>query len=309
MPAKLIDGKSLSAAIRDRVAADVAALTAQNKPVRLIALLVGENPAAQVYAENQKRTCAQVGIAYELRQLPATTTADDLHAAIHALNADPTVTGIFLHAPLPAGLDLQDAQYHIDILKDVEGVNPANIGHVVYGHTIIAPCTALAVVELIDSTGVPLQGADVAVVGASRIVGRPLALLLTERNATVTLCHIFTKDTPAACRHADIIVVAVGKPGLLRAEHVKPGAVVIDVGINRVKITDAFGKITEKTVGDVDFEAVAQVAGHITPVPGGVGPMTVAMLLRNTLRAARLVHGIEKPFAGKQGSLPFAGTQ
>ena len=298
MPAKLIDGKSLSSAIRDQVAAGVAELRAQNKPVRLVALLVGDNPAAQVYAGNQSKTCAQVGIDYRLHRLPASTSADELAEVIHALNCDPAVTGIFLHSPLPAGLDLQHAQYQIDILKDVEGVNPANIGHVVYGHTIIAPCTALAVVELIDSTGINLQGADVTVVGASRLVGRPLSLLLTERNATVTLCHIFTRDTPAACRRADVVVVAVGKPYLLRADHVKPGAVVIDVGINRVKTTDAFGKITEKTVGDVDFDEVAKVAGHITPVPGGVGPMTVAMLLRNTLRAARLVHGLEKPLSG-----------
>ncbi len=298
MPAKLIDGKSLSAAIRNRIAADVAALQAQGKPVHLVALLVGENPAARVYAENQHRTCGQLGIDFELRTLPAGISRSQLHAALHALNADSAVTGIFLHAPLPAGLDLPDAQYQIDILKDVEGVNPANIGHVVYGHTIIAPCTALAVVELIDSTGITLQGANVTVVGASRLVGRPLSLLLTERNATVTLCHIFTQDTPAACRSADIIVVAVGKPNLLRADHVKAGAVVIDVGINRVQTTDAFGRTTEKTVGDTDFDAVRQVAGHITPVPGGVGPMTVAMLLRNTLRAARLVYGLEQPLSG-----------
>jgi len=299
MPAKLIDGKALAAATRTKVAQGVAALTSQNRPVKLVAILVGDNPAAKVYAENQARTCAQVAIAYELKQLPATTSTAELHAAIHTLNRDPSVTGIFLHSPLPAGLDLQEAQYQIDILKDVEGVNPANIGHVVYGHTIIAPCTALAVVELIDSTGLDLTGKEVAVVGASRIVGRPLALLLTERNATVTLCHIHTKDTPAHTRTADVVVVAVGKPNLLRADHIKPGAVVIDVGINRVKITDAFGKVTEKTVGDVDFDEVSKVASWITPVPGGVGPMTVAMLLRNTLRAAKLVHGLEKTFSGK----------
>ncbi len=299
MPAKLIDGKALAAATRTKVAQGVAALTSQNRPVKLVAILVGDNPAAKVYAENQARTCAQVAIAYELKQLPATTSTAELHAAIHTLNRDPSVTGIFLHSPLPAGLDLQEAQYQIDILKDVEGVNPANIGHVVYGHTIIAPCTALAVVELIDSTGLDLTGKEVAVVGASRIVGRPLALLLTERNATVTLCHIHTKDTPAHTRTADVVVVAVGKPNLLRADHIKPGAVVNDVGINRVKITDAFGKVTEKTVGDVDFDEVSKVASWITPVPGGVGPMTVAMLLRNTLRAAKLVHGLEKTFSGK----------
>jgi methylenetetrahydrofolate dehydrogenase (NADP+) / methenyltetrahydrofolate cyclohydrolase len=296
MPAQLIDGKLLSAKIRDQVAVEVAALKAQHKPVRLIAILVGDNPAAQVYAENQKKTCAHVGIDYELRTLPPTTTREQLHAAIKQLNQDPSVTGIFLHSPLANGLDLQDAQYQIDILKDVEGVNPANIGHVVYGHTIIAPSTALSVVELIDSTGVPLEGANVTVVGASRIVGRPLSLLLTERNATVTLCHIHTKDTAAECRRADIVVVAVGKPNLVRADHIKPGAVVIDVGFNRLRITDAFGKVTEKTVGDVDFDEVAKVASFITPVPGGVGPMTVAMLLRNTLRAAKLVYGLEKPF-------------
>ena len=296
MSAQLIDGKSLAAGIRDRIRNEVAELAAQNQPVKLTAVLVGDHPAAKVYAENQMKTCAQVGIQYELRTLDSTTTTKQLHAAIHKLNGDSAVTGIFLHSPLPKGLDLAEAQYQIDILKDVEGVNPANIGHVVYGHTIIAPCTALACVELIDSTGVTLQGADVVVVGASRIVGRPLALLLTERNATVTLCHIHTKDTPAACRKADVIVVAVGKPGLLRAEHVKPGAVVIDVGINRVQVADAAGKMVDKTVGDVDFEKVAQVASYITPVPGGVGPMTVAMLLRNTLRAAKLVYGLEEPF-------------
>jgi methylenetetrahydrofolate dehydrogenase (NADP+)/methenyltetrahydrofolate cyclohydrolase len=300
MPARIIDGKALSAAIREKVKVEIAALKAAGKPVRLVAIMVGDNDAAKVYAENQRKTCAQVGIEYQLKTLPAGTSQAGLHALIGQLNADDSVTGIFLHSPLAGGLELQQAQYQIDVIKDVEGVNPANIGHVVYGHTIIAPCTALAVVELIDSTGVKLEGADVTVVGASRIVGRPLSLLLTERNATVTLCHIHTKDTPAACRKADVVVVAVGKPGLLRADHVKPGAVVIDVGINRVRVTDAFGKVTtEKTTGDVDFDEVSKVAGWITPVPGGVGPMTVAMLLRNTLRAAKLVHGLEEPFSGR----------
>ena len=297
MPATLINGKLLSAITRAQVARGVAELQLAGKPVRLVALLVGNNAAARVYAENQKKTCVDLGIEYELRTLPEGATTEDLHGAIHGLNDDPLVTGIFLHAPLPEGLDLQNAQYQIDILKDVEGVNPANIGHVVYGHTIIAPCTALAVVEIIDSTGVALAGADVTVVGASRLVGRPLSLLLTERNATVTLCHIHTKDTAAACRRADIVVVAVGKPGLINAADIRPGAMVIDVGINRVKTPDGRGGVVTKTVGDVDFEGVSQVAGWITPVPGGVGPMTVAMLLRNTLRAARLVYGLEKPLS------------
>jgi len=294
--AKLIDGKSLAAKLRETIAAEVAQLKAAGKPVRLAAILVGANPAALVYAENQKKSAAQVGIDFELHQLPSTASEIDLHNTIKLLNYNTQVTGIFLHSPLPNGLDLQTAQYKIDILKDVEGVNPANLGHVVYGHTIIAPCTALACVELIDSTGIPLQGANVTIVGASRIVGRPLSLLLTERNATVTLCHIYTKDTPVACRNADIVIVAVGKPNLLLADHVKPGAVVIDVGINRVKAPITGGGGGDKTVGDVDFENVSKLASHITPVPGGVGPMTVAMLLKNTLRAAKLVHRLETPF-------------
>jgi methylenetetrahydrofolate dehydrogenase (NADP+)/methenyltetrahydrofolate cyclohydrolase len=291
--AKIIDGKAIAAGIREGVVRDVAALQASGKAVKLVALLVGDNPAARVYAENQARTCAAVGIDYQLLALPDATSQLGLHDALHRLNNDPAVTGIFLHSPLPPALDLPAAQYQIDVIKDVEGVNPANIGHVVYGHTIIAPCTAQAVVELIESTGVPLRGAEVTVVGASRIVGRPLALLLTEREATVTLCHIHTRDTPAACRRADVVVVAVGKPALVKGCDIKPGAVVIDVGINRVKIDGA-----DKTVGDVAFDDAAQHAGFITPVPGGVGPVTVAMLLRNTLRAAKLVHRLEQPFAG-----------
>lgn len=287
MAAKIIDGKVVAAGIREGVVREVAALKAEGKVVKLVAVLVGENGAARVYAENQARTCAAVGIGYELMGLPEETTQAGLHAALHNLNADPSVTGVFLHSPLPAGMDLPAAQYQIDVIKDVEGVNPANIGHVVYGHTIIAPCTAQAVVELIETTGVPLRGAEVTVVGASRIVGRPLALLLTEREATVTLCHIHTRDTAAACRRADIVVVAVGKPGLVKGCDLKEGAVVIDVGITRVKVDGV-----DKTVGDVAFEGAAERAGWITPVPGGVGPVTVAMLLRNTVRAAKLVWGI-----------------
>jgi len=293
MPAKLIDGKALSVQIRAAVAREVAEMNAANQPVRLVAILVGESPAARVYAENQKKTCREVGIDYELKELPADVTQATALQHVYTLNRDPAVTGIFFHLPLPDHLDTQKLQYAIDVRKDVEGVNPANIGHVVYGHTIIAPCTAQAVVELIAATGVPLQGAEVCIVGASRIVGRPLALLLTERNATVTVCHIHTRDTAAHTRRADIVVVAVGKPGLLKAADVKPGAVVIDVGINRVTTTDATGKPVQKTVGDVAFEEVSLVASWITPVPGGVGPMTVAMLLKNTLRAGKLVYGIE----------------
>ncbi len=296
MPAKLIDGKILAMSIRQQVAHDAATLLEKGLSIHLVAVLVGQSPAARVYADNQARTCRDMGIRYSLLEFAVDITQVQLNTELSRLAADTTVTGIMVHLPLPAHLNTQETQYAIDVLKDVEGVNPANIGHVVYGHTIIAPCTALAAVELIESTGVPLRGAEVTVVGASRIAGKPIALLLTERQATVTLCHIHTRDLFIHSQKADILVVAVGKSGLISASHVKPGAVVIDVGINRVTTTNAQGQLVNKTVGDVDFQSVLPVAGWITPVPGGVGPMTVAMLLKNTLRAARLVHKLEKPF-------------
>jgi methylenetetrahydrofolate dehydrogenase (NADP+)/methenyltetrahydrofolate cyclohydrolase len=209
---------------------------------------------------------------------------------IRRLNKDRNVTGIMMHLPLPKHLDTQRLQYEIDVVKDVEGVNPANIGYVVYGHTLIAPCTALSVIELIKSTGVAIRGAEAVVVGASEIAGKPISLLLTEQMATVTLCHIATKDLISHTRRAEILVVAVGKAGLIGSDHVREGAIVIDVGINRVTLADG----TKKTVGDVDFEAVRAKAAHITPVPGGVGPMTVAMLLKNTIRSADILFGYEK---------------
>ena len=281
----LIDGAAIASRIREEVKARVADLARHGRHIHLTAILVGSTPAGELYAQRQNETCATVGIDYDLVTLPADATFDDVAAVIERLNKDLSVTGIMLHLPLPAHLDATVLQHRIDPVKDVEGVNPANIGYVVYGHTLIAPCTALAVIELIKSTGVPLRGAEAVVVGASEIAGKPIALLLTEQMATVTLCHIATKDLAAHTRRAEILVVAVGKPNLITADHVKPGAVVIDVGINRVKQPDG----TKKTVGDVDFDPVAKKAAHITPVPGGVGPMTVAILLKNTLRSAELV--------------------
>ena len=296
MTARIIDGKLLAAQIREQVSSDVQALKAMNRSVRLAAILVGSSPAARVYADNQARTFAQAGVEYELHELADQITQAELDAVLAALAKGPGVTAIMVHLPLPPHINTQQTQYHIDILKDVEGVNPANIGNVLYGHPIIAPCTALAAVALIDTTGVPLQGAEVTVVGASRIAGRPAALLLTERGATVTVCHIHTRDLVRHTQRAEILVVAVGKPGLIQPRHVRPGAVVIDIGINRVTATDAAGNSAMKTVGDVDFQAVSETASWITPVPGGVGPVTVAMLLKNTVRAARLVHGLDQPF-------------
>ena len=283
--AQIIDGAALASRIREEVKGRVAQFAGRGRRVHLTAILVGSTPAGELYAQRQKETCATVGIDYELITLPADATFDDVAGTIGRLNKDLSVTGIMLHLPLPGHLDATELQYQIDPVKDVEGVNPANIGYVVYGHTLIAPCTALAVIELIRSTGVGLRGAEAVVVGASEIAGKPIALLLTEQMATVTLCHIATRDLGAHTRRADIVVVAVGKPNLITGEHVRDGAIVIDVGINRVKLPDG----TKKTVGDVDFDPVAAKAGHITPVPGGVGPMTVAILLRNTLRSAELI--------------------
>ena len=282
---KIIDGAALAAEVRRDVAERVARLRERGRGVHLTAILVGSTPAGELYAHRQREACEAVGIQYELKVLPDDITAAQLSGAIRTLNRDVSVTGIMLHLPLPQHLDPTEMQYQIDPVKDVEGVNPANIGYVVYGQTLIAPCTAGAVIELIQSTGRPLRGAEAVVVGASEIAGKPIALLLTEQMATVTLCHIATRDLPAHTRRADVLVVAVGKPGLIGADHVREGAVVIDVGINRVTAADG----TKKTVGDVDFAAVEPKVGRITPVPGGVGPMTVAMLLKNTLRSAELL--------------------
>jgi len=284
MSARIIDGSALAAATRDDVARRIAALTERGRRVHLTAVLVGSTAAGELYAQRQREACQAAGIDYQLRTLPADTDAKTLAQAVRALNHDPSVSGIMLHLPLPEHLDATEMQYQIDPVKDVEGVNPANIGYVIYGHTLIAPCTALAVIELIKSTGVPLRGAEAVVVGASQIAGKPIALLLAEQMATVTLCHIATRDLASHTRRADVLVVAVGKPGLIQAEHVQEGSVVIDVGINRVTAPDG----TKRTVGDVEFDAVKERAGWITPVPGGVGPMTVAMLLKNTLRSAEL---------------------
>ena len=282
MAGTLIDGAALAEAIKQETRARAVAL---GRPVHLTAILVGATQAAELYANRQAQACRAVGIDYELIKLPAEITQKELKTEIRRLNAEASVTGIMMHLPLPSHLDAARMQYEIDVVKDVEGVNPANIGYVVYGHTLIAPCTALSVIELIKSTGVAIRGAEAVVVGASEIAGKPIALLLAEQMATITLCHVATRDLKSHTRRAEILVVAVGKPGLISADDVREGAVVIDVGINRVTLADG----SKKTVGDVDFDAVREKASHITPVPGGVGPMTVAMLLRNTLRSAEIL--------------------
>ena len=289
MAAQILDGVALAEASRMETRQRVQNLRDDGHPVKLVALMVGEPAGAAIYAQRQAEQAAEVGIDYELVRLAAGDTPDATYDAvkrrINDLNADASITGIMLHLPLPEGVDTMRLQHKIDAVKDVEGVSPANIGYVVYGHTLIAPCTARAAVELVEASGVNLEGAEATVVGASQIAGRPVSLLLTERKATVTICQKETRDLMSHTKRADVLVVAVGRPNLIGPDHVKEGACVVDVGINRVTTLD--GK--KRTVGDVDFERVVEKAGWITPVPGGVGPMTVAMLLSNTVKAAELL--------------------
>lgn len=279
MSARIIDGKALSGVVREAL---VTRIKAAGRPVRLDAVLVGGDRAAGIYAENQAKTCAAVGIDYRLHRLPDGAGYDDIAGRILLLNTEEDVRAIMLHLPLPAGVDHERIQALIAPDKDVEGVNPANIGNVVYGRRSLVPCTALASVEMIESTGVELRGARCVIVGASNIVGKPIAVLLMRAEATVISTNKFTRGIADLTRSADVLVAAAGVPGLITGDMVKQGAVVIDVGINRIAGPD--GK--SFTVGDVAFDEVREVAGFLSPVPGGVGPMTVAMLLRNTVDAA-----------------------
>jgi methylenetetrahydrofolate dehydrogenase (NADP+)/methenyltetrahydrofolate cyclohydrolase len=284
MTAQIIDGKALAARYREAAAEKVAHLTAHDHPVRLDAVLTadpGVHSAARVYAENQAARCAELGIDSRLHELPSDAGYEDVAGRVLLLNADPDVKAIILYLPLPDGVDPQRIQGLIDPAKDVEGVNPANIGNVVYGRTSLIPCTALAVLKMIQETGVEIRGKRAVIVGASDIVGKPVAVLLMREEATVISCNKFTEHLPELTRSADILIVATGVPHLVGADMVKPGAVVIDVGIHRVK--DDGGR--RRTIGDVRFDEVRDVAGHITPVPGGVGPVTVAMLLVNLVDA------------------------
>jgi methylenetetrahydrofolate dehydrogenase (NADP+)/methenyltetrahydrofolate cyclohydrolase len=285
MSHKIIDGKAQARVVKDEVRFRVAALKESGWLPRLISVDVGGNPATSLYISNQQRACEQVGIAFENRHYPAEITQGEMLAALQAFNVDPRVTGLIVQRPVPPHLDLERLQNAIHPSKDVEGMNSSNIGNIVYGDFTLGPCTALASVALLRSTGLTLRGLEVVVVGHSEIVGKPVALLLVEELATVTICHHGTHSLPYHTRQADALFVAVGRPGLIRGDMVKPGAAVIDIGINQVEAATPDGGKTTEIVGDVDFDSVHEVAGWITPVPGGVGPMTVAMLLRNTVLA------------------------
>jgi methylenetetrahydrofolate dehydrogenase (NADP+)/methenyltetrahydrofolate cyclohydrolase len=276
--ARLIDGNALARSIRDDVARRVTALAARGITPGLAVVLVGEDPASAVYVRNKVKDCAEVGIASTLDRLPADTTEAALLARIAALNADPAVHGILVQLPLPKHIDEHRVIESIAPAKDADGFHVSNVGQLVVGQPLFRPCTPYGVMKMLEHAGTRLDGAEAVVIGRSNIVGKPQALMLLAAGATVTVCHSRTKDLPAHTRRADVLVAAVGRPNLVTADMVKPGATVIDVGMNR----GADGKLC----GDVDFAGVSQVAGAITPVPGGVGPMTRAMLLVNTIEAA-----------------------
>lgn len=290
MPAELIDGSAIAARVRAQVAAEVATLTAAGTRPGLAVVLVGDDPASAVYVAAKGRACAEVGIAERTVILPACTTQHELLALLTELNGDAAVHGILVQSPLPKQISFDAVIRHIDPAKDVDGFHPINVGKVYSGERDgFAPCTPAGVQELLRVSGVETHGVDCVVVGRSNIVGKPMAALMVQdapgANCTVTICHRYTRDLARHTRGADILITAVGAPKLITADMVKPGATVVDVGITR--IPDATRKSGTRLVGDVDFDGVRQVASRITPVPGGVGPMTIAMLLRNTVRAAQ----------------------
>lgn len=278
MAAQIIDGKGIAAEIRAGLKARCADLVQKGVQPGLAVVLVGEDPASQIYVRNKERACAQVGIRSVAVRLPADTPQDALEAQIQALNADPEIDGILVQLPLPKGLDESRVLAIIDPKKDVDGFHVQSMGALVTGAPGFISCTPKGCMELIRRTGINLSGKEAVVVGRSNIVGKPMALLLLRESATVTVCHSKTVDLAAHTRRADVLVAAVGRPEMITGGMIKTGAVVIDVGINRL----ADGKV----VGDVDFASAKEVAGFITPVPGGVGPMTIAMLLENTLESA-----------------------
>jgi len=287
LSAKLIDGKAVAADVRREVAEQVGAMQQKYGRVPgLATVLVGEDPASQTYVRMKVRACEEVGMRSIRKVLPADSTQSEVEALVRDLNDDPEIHGVLVQLPLPGHLDEEAVLSSIDLTKDVDGFHPVNIGRLAMKgrEPLFIPCTPHGILELLDRTGVQLEGARAVVVGRSNIVGLPVALLLMHRNATVTICHSRSRPLSAFTRQADILVAAIGRPEMITADMVKPGVVVIDVGVNRVD--DPTRARGYRLVGDVAFEEVREVASAITPVPGGVGPMTIAMLLKNTLISA-----------------------
>lgn len=282
--AKILDGKAVSAAVKEQVKAETAALRAQGISVGLAVIIVGEDPASRTYVNNKKKACAAVGIRSEEYALPASTTQAELLALVERLNHDSSIHGILCQLPLPKGLDAEAVIAAIHPDKDVDAFHAVNVGHIMLGDYRFLPCTPAGIMEMLAYYDIPIAGKECVVIGRSNIVGKPMAMLLLQKNGTVTVCHSKTTDLAAVTRRADILVAAVGIPKFVTADMVKPGAVVVDVGMDR----DENGKLC----GDVDFAGVEPLASYISPVPGGVGPMTIATLLKNTVTAAKMQNGI-----------------
>ncbi len=297
-------GRELTAKIIAEVREATDELEAAGWKAKLMSVTVGDTSAVELYVRNQRKRAVEAGIAFEERNFPETITHEELESSLRAMNADPRVTGVILQRPVPKHISLRALQGSISPMKDVEGMHPASIGNIVYNQLDLAPCTAAASVELLKSTGSQLEGLEVVVVGHSEIVGKPIAFLLMSAGATVTVCHHMTRSVAMHARRADAVFVAIGRPRLIDASMIKPGAVVIDIGINA--ITEPDGR--RRVVGDVDYDSVKEVAGWITPVPGGVGPVTVAILMRNTVTALRRQKAVyEAAFAGGELSRVVAG--
>jgi len=294
MTAQIIDGKQIAADMRAELKAEVAKLKAQNIIPGLGVILVGEDPASQSYVTAKERACDDMGIYSDDNRLAADASQNELMALVEKMNKDPKINGILVQLPLPEGLDESEVLLAIDPAKDVDGFHPVNVGKMVVGEKAFLPCTPHGIVQLLIRNGVKIEGADVVIVGRSNLVGKPLANMLIQKkpnaNATVTVCHTRTKDLSSHTKRADILIAAAGRPNTVTADMIKEGAVVIDVGVNRVE--DSTKKRGYRLVGDVDFEAVKEKASLITPVPGGVGPMTITMLLYNTVESAKRAAGI-----------------
>jgi len=300
MTAQLIDGKAIAQSVRDDVAAEVARRTAAGKPQPTLAtVLVGDRPDSAAYVSSKGKACMELGMGSISEHLPADATQEQVEALVKKLNADPQVSGILVQLPMPAHINEERVLSLINIEKDVDGFSPINIGRLAQKgrEPLFVPCTPFGCIYLLEQAGVKIEGANAVVLGRSNIVGMPVALLLIGKNATVTVCHSRTRDLPAVVRQADILIAAIGKKEMVRGDWIKPGAAVIDVGINSIPvlnpdgtpaISEKTGRPRQKLVGDVKFDEAVQVAGWITPVPGGVGPMTIAMLMKNTLRAAQI---------------------
>ncbi|GIO11804.1 bifunctional protein FolD [Cohnella xylanilytica] len=284
MNAQIINGKQISDTIREEIKNEVAALREKGVRPGLAVVLVGEDPASQVYVRNKAKACEDLGFYSEVHRLPAETSQADLLALIERLNGQADINGILVQLPLPKHIEEKAVIDAISVAKDVDGFHPISVGNLMIGDDSLLPCTPAGVIELLKRTGNSPAGKKAVVIGRSNIVGKPVSLLLLRENATVTIAHSRTPNLPEVVREADIVVAAVGVPKLVKKDWIKPGAVVVDVGINRLD--------TGKLCGDVDYDEVAEVAGWITPVPGGVGPMTITMLMANTLKAAKTAHGI-----------------